>query len=506
MTRIVRFTTCALLTALLGLGAAQNQGGTLIAAWAQDPVGLDPHITSAASSFQVLENVLDTLVEMDVDGNIQPSLATDWTVSEDGLEWTFQLRDDAVFSNGRPLTADDVVFTYERMLDPDTESGNAYKIDAVETVEAVDDTTVRFTLGAPYSAFLAHLAIDKSVGIIAREAVEDGTINTRPIGSGPFHIADYEPGSRVLLEANPHYWRTDEDGEQLPYLDAVEIQIITDDSVRRSALVSGDIDWAYAVPPQAIEELEGRDDVIVSRSAAGAYWYLGVNTEREGIDDPRVRQALSLALNRDDITEAATFGTGVPTQDPIPSSSAWAYDYAPYDQDPERARALLEEAGYGDGFEVELMPTTQYQESIRISQVVQAQLGAIGVDASIRTLEWAEWLEEEGAGNYDVYVCSWNGLVDPDDYFYAQHKTGEVFNFTGYANPTVDELLDEGRSTEGFDARYDIYEEINQIIVDDAPYIYLYNPGNIQAFLSDVEGFQARPDQQMRFVRTWLDR
>lgn len=489
-----------LILALAGLSMAQQQGGTLIAAWAQDPVGLDPHITSAYSSFQILENVLDTLVELDEDLNVVPSLATEWSVSDDGVTWTFQLRDDAQFSNGRALIADDVVYTYERMLDPETGSGNAYKIAGVIAIDAIDDTTVQFTLDAPNAAFLSHLGLDKSVGIIARETVEDGSINTRPIGTGPFMITDYQPGTMVMLERNPHYWR---DG--LPYLDAVEIRIIPDETVRRSALVSGDADWTISVPAQALDALRARDDVVVDETTAGAYWYIGVNLEREPLNDVRVRQAISFALNREDIATGATFGTANPTQEPIPDSSAWSFGYAPYPQDMEQARTLLEEAGVGGGFEMEVMPTTQYEESIRIAQILEAMLAPLNIRVSIKTLEWAQWLETQGAGDYDTYVCSWNGLVDPDDYYFAQHKTGEVFNFTGYSNPSVDDLLTEGRQTEGFEERYEIYAQVNQMIVDEAPYIYLYSPLNINAYGTHVQGYSARPNQAIVFTETWLD-
>ena len=498
--KLLRPLVVLLLTALVGMTSAQQQGGTLVAAWAQDPVGLDPHITSAYSSFQILENVLDTLVTLDAEQNVVPSLAESWESSEDGLEWTFHLRDGVMFSNGTEMTAQDVVRVYDRMLDPETGSGNAYLLAGVTDVSAPDDSTVVLTLEAPNVALLGHLAVNKSVGIFAEESVEaDGTINI-PIGTGPFKITDYRPGNLVMLERNEHYWQ-----EGLPYLDAIEVQIITDGSVRRTALVSGDVDWAISIPPQSVDALSESEEVVVDETTAGAYWYLGVNTEREPLNDVRVRQALSYALQRDNIVQAATFGIAEPTQDPIPSSSAWAMGYAPYEYDPERAHQLLEEAGLADGFELELMPTTQYEESIRIAQVVQQNLQAVGVDATIRTLEWAEWLEEEGAGNYDTYICSWNGLVDPDDYFYAQHKTGEVVNFTGYSNPRVDELLVEGRRTQGFVERLPIYEEINRIIVDEAPYIYLYNPLNIHAYRPYVQGFEARPDQAVVFTETWLD-
>jgi len=489
------------LFALTTVGFAQQQGGTLVAAWAQDPVGLDPHITSARSSLQVLENVLDTLVVLDVDQNVQPSLAESWEVSEDGLTWTFNLRDGVKFSNGRDLTAEDVEFTYDRMLDPETASGQAYLLAGVTDVSATDESTVVFTLEAPNPAFLSKLASNKAVGIIARESVEDGSINTSPLGSGPFMIADFQPGIQLTLERNPHYWQ-----EGLPYLDAVQIRIITDESVRRSALVSGDVDWAISVPAQSIDELKNRDDVVVSEVPAGAYWYIGVNNMVEPLDDVRVRQALAWAINREEIAEVATFGTALATQDPIPESSSWATNYAPYEQDLERARELLAEAGYADGFTMRIMPTTQYEESIRIAQMLQASLAPLNITAQIETLEWAEWLQEQGDGNFDTFVCSWNGNIDPDDFFYAQHRTGEVFNFTGYSNPTVDELLAEGRQTADAEERYTVYEQINRIIVDEAPYIYLYNPLEINVFRTEVEGFTARPDQSIQFRETWLNR
>lgn len=485
--------------ALAASAGAQEQGGTLVAAWAQDPVGLDPHITSARSSIQILENVLDTLVVLDVEQNVVPSLAESWEVSEDGLSWTFELREGVRFSNGRDLTAEDVVYTYDRMLDPATGSGQAWRLDGVTDVSASGDYTVVFTLANPNPAFLSKLANSKAVGIIARESVEDGTINTQPIGSGPFVISDFQPGVRLLLEPNEHYWR---DG--LPYLDAVEIRIITDDNVRRSALVAGDIDWAISVAAQALDELRARDDVIVDEVPAGAYWYIGVNTMSPPLEDARVRRAIAFAINREELTEVATFGTGEPTQDPIPSSSSWATNYAPYEQNLETARELLAEAGYADGFEIRIMPTTQYEESIRIAQMVQAQLAPLNIRTSINALEWADWLQQQGDGNYDTFVCSWNGNVDPDDFFFAQHRTGEVFNFTGYSNPSVDELLDQGRQTADFDERLEVYQEINRQIVDDAVYIYIYNPLEINVYRPAVQGFHARPDQSIQFVETWL--
>ena len=490
-----------LLLALAGLAAAQTRGGTLTAAWAQEPVGLDPHITSAMSSYQVLENVIDNLITLDAEQNIVPSLAHDWTVADDGLTVTFHLREGIQFSNGKPMTAADAKASLDRLIDPETGSGNAWRMAGVVDIAAPDATTLVLTLDGPNPGLLGHLASSKALGVFDVAGVADGSINTRPVGTGPFMISDFQAGTRVLLERNPFYWR---DG--LPYLDAVDIRIIGDENVRRSALVTGEIDWAFWVPAQAVAELDARPDVVIDSVPAGQYYYIGVNMTEGPLADQRVRQAISFAVNRDNVVAAAEFGLAQVTQDPIPSTSAWAFGYAPYGYDPARARELLAAAGYPNGFEMEIMPTTFVEASIRAAQVIQADLAAVGIRATIRTLEWAEWLQEQGEGNYDTYVCSWNGLVDPDDFYYAQHRTGEVFNFTGYSNPTVDSLLDEARLVTDFDERKAIYAQVNQAIVDDAPYIYLYNELWTHGYRPYVRGFGARSDQAVRFVETWLDR
>ena len=154
---------------------------------------------------------------------------------------------------------------------------------------------------------------------------------------------------------------------------------------------------------------------------------------------------------------------------------------------------------------MELMPTTQYGETERAATVLQQQLAQIGINASINSLEWSEWLDKEGNFNYDAYICNWNGLIDADQYYYLQHHTGLYFNFTGYSNPEFDKLVDEGRSISDFDQRYQIYEKANKILVDDAPYVYMYNKLEIRAYRNYVKGFTVRSDQANNFWTVWLD-
>lgn len=213
-------------------------------------------------------------------------------------------------------------------------------------------------------------------------------------------------------------------------------------------------------------------------------------------------------MDREQICEAAYFGLCDPLYGgPIGAGSPWQYDYEPYASSPDIAKAqeLLAEAGYADGFEMEWLPTSAYQETVNAAQVLQAQMQQIGITSTINAPEWAEWLELEGNFRYDAYICSWNGLKDADQYFYLQHHTGLVFNFTGYSNPDFDALVTEGRGTSGFDERYGIYEQANQMLVDDAPYVFMYNKLEIRAFASNVNGFVVRPDQANNFWNVSLE-
>lgn len=482
--------------------AGAQSGGTLRVAFQNEWAGLDPHTVSSYSSYQILNNVLEGLTTFDDELNLQPALAESWEQSEDGLTWTFHLREGVLFHNGREMTADDVKWSFERLIDPATGAGNAGRVGPAETqIEVIDDYTVAITHPEPFGIFPQSIGFDKSTGIVAQESLEDdGTISI-PIGTGPFKITDVQGTTRLVLERHQDYWQ---DG--LPYLDEIIIEPIPDDTVRETALRSGEVDWILAIAPQSFESLSNEEGITVSTAPQLSYDYIGMNLTREPFDDVRVRQAIALAINRDELCQAGFFGLCETIQGPVGSGSPWYFDYAPYGQDLERARQLLVDAGYPDGFEMELLPTTQYGETVRAAQVLQQQLAEIGIDATINAPEWSEWLELEGNFMYDAYICNWNGLIDADQYYYLQHRSDQVFNFTGYSNSEFDELVDQGRSMSDFDARYEIYEQANQILVDDAPYIYMYNKQEIRAFGDHVMGFVVRPDQANNFWTVWLDR
>lgn len=476
-------------------------GGTLNVAFQNEWAGLDPHTVSSYSSYQILNNVLEGLTTYDDNLNLQPGLAESWEQSEDGLTWTFHLRQGVMFHNGREMTAEDVKWSFERLIDPATGAGNAGRVGPADTkIEVLGDYEVAITHPEPFGIFPQSLAFDKSTGIVAMESLEDdGSINI-PIGTGPFKIASVEGTTRLVLEKNENYWQ-----EGLPYLDEIVIEPIPDDTVRETALLGGEVDWILSIAPQNFESLQENPDVVVATAPQLSYDYIGINLTKEPFSDVRVRQAIALSLDREVLCEAGYFGLCETIQGPIGTGSPWYFEYAPYGQDIEKAKQLLADAGYPDGFEMELLPTTQYGETVRAAQVLQQQLAAIGIEATINAPEWSEWLELEGNFMYDAYICNWNGLIDADQYYYLQHRSDQVFNFTGYDNPAFDELVDEGRSTSDFDTRYEIYQQANQMLVDDAPYIYMYNKQEIRAYAPYVMGFTVRPDQANNFWTVWLD-
>ena len=489
---------------IVGMGiatTAQMSESVLHSAHDAEWTGLDPHVASTVSSFHVLANVVESLTTNNDNLELTPLLATDWSQSDDGSTWTFNLREGVRFSNGVEMTSEHVVFSMNRILNPETGSGRVAAVGGAGTVwEATGDYSVTVTTPEP-NAILPILLSARSTAVVHPDSVDENGVIVVPIGTGPFTVEDLDGTISMTLAKNEDYWQ-----EGLPLLDAVEITVIQEDAAREAALLGGEVDFVTSVASQAVEALQENPDVNVLVSPALAYKYIGLNLKREPFDDVRVRQAIAYAINRDDLCTAGDFGLCTPLYGgPIDTASPWHFDYAPYSQDIEKAKALMAEAGYADGFEMELMPTATYQDTVRQAQVLQAQLGAIGIRTTINAPEWAEWLELEGNFRYDGYICSWNGLIDVEAYYYLQHRTDEVFNFTGYSDPAFDALVDQGRQVSDFDERYAIYEQANQILVDAVPYVYFYNPAFVRAMSPRVQGYVLRPDNHNLYMNTWLE-
>lgn len=476
-------------------GGGDSAGATLVAAISSTPDQLDPHLTSAYASFQILENVYDTLVEPDDALEMVSALAESWETSDDQLSWTFTLREGVTFHDGSELTADDVVYSMDRIAE---EGANAFRLDGVEEVTAVDDATVEFQLSRPVPNLLSNLGAFKGLAILPEGAADEVDLATEANGTGPFRLASYSETDGAVLEANEEYW-----GE-VPSLGGVEFRFISEPTAALTALENGEVDWTDNVPPQQIEPLADSGDLVLGAVPSNDYWYLAPNAAREPFDDPLVRQAIAHGIDREAVTAAARFDAATPNQTAIPEGNPYHFDYAPYERDPERARELLEEAGATD-VAMDLMVTDEYPESIQAAQVIDTQLAEVGIDVEIRTLDFATWLDEQAAGTFDAFMLSWLGNIDPDDFYYAQHVTDGAFNFQGYSNPEVDEALDAAREESEEDARRELYEEAVTTIVDEASYVYLYNPDVVHAWSPRLSGYEPRVDRAIRFRDVSLD-
>ena len=487
----------ALVVALTGCSTGQRvdlgdgaEGG-VIAAIAGEPDQLDPHKTSAYFSFEVLENVFDTLVEPDENLQMRPALAESWEVSDDELTWTFRLRPGVTFHDGSPLTAEDVAFSYNRIIDE--ELTNVDKFSAVTSVEAPDPATVVIRVDRPVPNMLTNLGGFKGMAIVSRRNVESGEIATHPIGTGPFAFANQRSGDSITLVANPDYW----DGA--PDISGVRFRFISEPSTALSALQAGEIDWTDSVPPQRVQQLRNDESVTLAVEPSNDYWYLALNEAREPWNDVRVRQAIAYAVDRDAIVQATSYGTAAKNMLAIPEGNPWYVPYDRYDEGGlDKARELLDEAGVRPR-NLDMLVTTDYPETVTAAQIVADNLAPLGITVNIRTVDFATWLDEQNKGNFDMLMMGWLGNIDPDDFYYAQHHTDGTSNAQKFSDPEVDRLLDAGRVETDRQARFDDYRRAATMIADQVSYIFLYNPSVIQAWNPALQGYQARRDGAVRF-------
>jgi peptide/nickel transport system substrate-binding protein len=468
--------------------------GNLIAAIAGEPDQLDPQKTSAYFSFEVLENVFDTLVEPDENLEMRPALAQSWNVSPDELTWSFHLRKGVTFQDGSPFTADDVVYSYRRIIDE--KLSNVDKFSAVTDVSAPDPDTVLIRVKQPTPNLLTNLGGFKGMAIVQRKNVESGQIATHPVGTGPFAFASQKSGDSITLTANPNYW-----GGR-PKVPGVTFRFISEPSTALSALQAGEIDWTDSIPTQRVAQLKNDDSIKLAVTPSNDYWYLALNEAREPWKDPRVRQAIAYAIDRKSIVQATSYGTATANQLAIPEGNPW---YTPYDkygyavnEGQAEAKRLLAEAGASPKT-LDMLVTSEYPETVTAAQVIADNLKPLGITVNIRTVDFATWLDEQNTGNFDMLMMGWLGNIDPDDFYYAQHHTDGSSNAQKFSNPDVDRLLDAGRVEVNREARQQDYAKAATIIADQVSYIYLYNPSVIQAWATNLSGYEARRDGAIRF-------
>ncbi|ACB85970.1 glutathione ABC transporter substrate-binding protein [Natranaerobius thermophilus] len=465
----------------------------LVVAQGADAPTLDPIGENDQPSARITEQIFDTLVEQDENMEVQPGLAEDWEQIDD-TTYEFYLREGVKFHNGEELTAEDVKYSYQRLLDEDEASPGAFILEMVDVdnIEIVDDYTVQIPLEEPFAPILYHLG-HSVTAIVNEDAVEEhgDDFGQNPVGTGPFKFDDWDIGNRIDLVSFDDHWRGEAGVEQLSFRN------IEEDTNRTIELETGGADIIYDVAPTDLERVEDHEELTLLREPNLSTEYIGFNIDKEPFDDERVRQAINYALDMEPIVEGVYYGLGEPARSPLaPAVVHNNQDVKSYEQDMERAEELLAEAGYEDGFEAEIWTNDQQQRQ-DIAEMVQGQLSQLGIDLNISIREWGTYLEETAQGEHDMFILGWVSVTGDADYglysLFHGDEHGAAGNRTFYDNDRVDELLDEGRRTFDEDERAEIYAEIQEIVTEEAPWIFTQVGEEAVGTRDFVENFTINP-------------
>jgi peptide/nickel transport system substrate-binding protein len=505
MIRGFRFGVFALfaLVALVGCGGggapqSNTPPDTLYVALEAEPPELDPNLSSAYVDRQVMASLYDKLVDIDENGEIVPMLAKSYDVSDDGKVYTFHLRDGIKFHDGTEFNAEAAKYNLERYQEED--SVRSTEVEPIESVEAVDEYTVRVTLSEPFAPFLAVLT-DRAGIMASPKAIEEnnGRISKDPVGTGPFKFVERVRGDHITVEKNPDYWR-----EGLPKIDKIEYRGIDDENVQYQNLQSGELDIIDSIPLVEFKELQESGDYNVSIEPGLGYQGVFLNVTQPPFDNKQLRQAVYRLVDRDAIVKAVLRGVGGEAGNSPFSEQSWAYSEES-DSYPERsveeAKALLEEAGEPDGFSFTLK-TDPSPINQQIGQVIQNNLKPAGIDVKLEQEEFGTLLDDSTNGNFQALFLGWSGRIDPDLNIYDFTVTNGDFNDSGYSNPEVDKLLNEARITSDRDRRKELYGQVMEILHEDVPYVYLYHNNQTTDFAMQptVQGFEPYPDGILRLA------
>ncbi len=452
----------------------------------QSPVGLDPHITTAFSSFQIVNGTIyEGLTAIDKDLRIGPSLAESWTISPDGKTYLFKIRRGVTFHNGAPMLAGDVAASLRRVLAREIASPLASRLPALDSVATPDAQTVELKLKEPSAPLLTSLAT-LAVVPAAFETDKDG-LQRQPVGTGPFKFKEWQPNGFVALARHDGYWR-----QGRPMLDGVKFNIVPESATRQVGLASGQYAMLPNIDAATALQLKGRPNVALAETLELAYTLIGMNVAKPPFDNAKVREAVNLALNRQEIIQAALFGAGVPGGPLSPALKDWAVDvkeFPCYAHNPVKAMALLREAGHTQPIAVTI--TVLPRQDIKdIAQVVQSQLNRAGFRVELKTPELGQFIQDWRNGNFDLFASTNAGSPDPDDYFYRTFRSNGATNVFKYANPGLDTLLDKARATLDPAERKITYGQVQRILACEGPIAHLAYSQLFTAVRGNVQGFE----------------
>ena len=454
------------------VAAGPKKGGVLVVAAETNPTGLDPAKVTSLASQSVIELTYDSLFELDPNLSVKPRLCKTYD-TPDEKTYVFHLEENVKFSDGSDLTSEDVKFTIERIMDPKTASPRATLFKQVDGVEAVDRNTVRLTTKTPFAPLINMLAWSFNQ-IVSKKFVESkgGNIDQVTMGSGPFKLTEYVPDRTLKFERNPYYWRKDR-----PLLDGMLWKVIPDDQGRVAALRAKDVDDAWFLDPKVADLFRGSSDYILYEVPVLTHGTTWINCSKPPLDNPKVRQAMSYAINRQEFVDTVLFGKGEVTG-PIPApEKEWALpvsEYPSYKQDVAKAKALLAEAGVPNGFSVTLKVSPQYVLDTGNAQVLQRQLRAIGIDVRLESVEWGNLLSAWTKSDFEMLNLLMLGQPDPDGYTWGRFHSQSAGNYAKIKDADLDVLLDKQRTTIDRAARKQVLADAQRKIVELSPMLFYY--------------------------------
>ncbi len=482
-------------------------GDAIVVASIGEPKKLIPMLASDSASAEIAGLIFNGLVKYDKDIKIIGDLAESWDISPDNLVITFHLRRGVKWQDGEEFTAEDCLFTYQKLIDPRVATPYKGDFERVEKAEVLGKYTFRVTYKEPFSPGL----ISWGMGILPRHLLEKEDLNTSrfnrsPLGTGPYKFKEWKTGERLILEVSEDYF------EGRPHIDRYVYRIIPDQATMFLELESGGLDYSGLTPIQYKRQSETprfRKNFSKLRYPSFGYTYLGYNLKDPKFSDKRVRQALTYAINKEEIIEVVLMGLGTICTGPFPPES-WAYnpEVKRYEYNPDKAKKLLTQAGWidrdGDGvldkdgkkFEFELLTNHGNDQRRKCAEIIQRRLGEIGIKVKILIFEWQTFLHKYiNKRRFEAIILGWALSRDPDSYdIWHSSKTGEQeFNFISYENREVDRLLVEGRRTFDLEKRREIYYKIHTLLAEDQPCTFLYVADALPAIHKRFRGIEKAP-------------
>ena len=455
-------------------------GGSVVYGMTQDLASLDPQVDTDAGTRDVVFNLYEGLVKPTSDGGFIAAVASDYTISDDAKTYTFTLRDGITFHDGTPVTIEDVKYSIDRYAEIQGESSAFSSL--VDSVEVQDDKTLVVNLKESYSEFLPMMTI-----AIIPQSNEDPVGN--PIGTGPFKYVSYTPGQNLELEKYDGYWQ-----EGVPSLDSVEFKFIADVDTAFVELQAGTIDILKYLTSAQAETLG--DDYNIVQGSMNLVHAMYLNSAYEPLSKTEVRQALCYAVDRDAINNFIFGGKShIIGSHMIPAMSKYYEPEAEtvYSYDPEKAKELLADAGYADGFDLEITVPSSYSQHVDSAQIIADELSQVGINVTLNQVEWSTWLQDVyKGGNFQATVIGFDGTLAPSDWL-KKYVTDDAKNFMHYSNTEYDDVFNTAYTTVDDDVKVENYKKAQMILAEDAAAVYIEDPANLVAVSKKFGGYTFYP-------------